>query len=220
MRGWQAELARLLEEHHLAAWSDRTGERASFAAGLAAFLAGIHDAQVIPIYGRDITDLEGLCYQLERSIPGEAPMRRRIDGPSGIVARLRSQTIIPGRPPLRNRYIVWHDPDAMIREDEALFGRLADAIAGVAAEAEFASDDYLLLTRAIYIGGETLRQYADLESGQLRRWLGDGASEPFWRVVSGIETPPVLAGPIARLLEDPGSLADEALFASIDALLN
>lgn len=220
MRGWQAELARVLDEHHLAAWSNQSGERASFAAGLAAFLAGIHDAQVIPIFGRDVTDLDGLCYQLERSIPGEAPMRRRIDGPSGVVARLRSQPVIPGRPPLRNRFIVWHDADAMIRADEELFGRLADAIAGVAAEAEFASDDYLLVTRVVYIGGENLREYADLESGQLRRWLSDGADEPFWRVVSGVDCPPVIGGPISRLLEDPESVADDALFASINALMN
>lgn len=220
MRGWQAELARLLDEHHLAAWSSGSGERAFFAAGLASFLAGIDQAQAIPLYGRDITDLDGLCYQLERSIPGQTPMRRRIDGPSGIVARLRSQPTIPGRPPLRLRYLLWHDPDAMIRADAALFGRLADAIAGVAAEAEYASDDYLLITRAVYIGSEDLRAYASDESGQLRRWLGDGSGEPFWRAVSGVEAPPVVAGPIARLLEDPGSVADEALFASIAALVS
>lgn len=219
MRGWQAELARVLDEHHLAAWSPSAADRAGFAAGLASFLAGIDQAQAIPLYGRDITDLEALCYQLERSIPGDTPMRRRIDGPSGVVARLRSQPAIPGRPPLRLRYLLWHDPDAMIRADEALFGRLADAIAGVAAEAEYASDDYLLITRAVYIGGDDLRQYAANDAGQLRRWLGDGSGDPFWRTVSGVEAPPVVAGPIARLLEDPESIAHDALMASFESLL-
>lgn len=219
MRGWQAELARVLDERHMAAWSGSAAQRASFASSLASFLAGIDQAQTIPLYGRDITDLDGFCYQLERSIPGDTPLRRRIDGPSGVVARLRSQPTVPGRPPLRMRYILWNDPDVLIRADDALFGRLADAIAGVAAEAEFASDDYLLITRVVYIGGEALRQYAELDEGQLRSWLGDGAGEPFWRTVSGVQAPPVIAGSIESLLEDPESIAHEALMASIQALI-
>lgn len=219
VRGWQAELTRLLDEHHLAAWSSQPGERASFAAGLASFLAGLADAQVVPIYGRSAADLESLCYQIERSIPGDGPMRRRIDGPSGLVSRLRKQPEIPGRPPLRHRFIVWHDPDEMIVRDAALFGRVADAIAGVAAEAEYASDDLLLITRAVYIGGSPLREYADDQSSQFNRWLSDSTEEPFWRAVTGIEQPPVLAGQISALLEDPESVAHKALMASLDALV-
>jgi len=218
IRGWQAELTRVLDEHHWVARSSQSGERASFAAGLASFLAGLDDTQVIPIYGRNATDLETLCYQIERSIPGDGPMRRRVDGPAGLVSRMRSQPVIPGRPPLRLRYFVWHDPDELIQNDPALFGRVADAIAGVAAEAEYASDDLLLITRAVYIGGKTLLEYAEDESGQLRSWLADGADEPFWRTVSGLDAPPVLTGPIGRLLADPESIAHDALMATIDSL--
>ena len=218
IRGWQAELTRVLDEHHLVAWSSQSGERASFAAGLASFLAGMDDAQVVPIYGRNATDLDSLCYQIERSIAGDGPMRRRVDGPAGLVSRFRSQPVIPGRPPLRLRYIVWHDPDELIQNDPKLFGQVADAIAGVAAEAEYASDDLLLITRAVYIGGQVLREYADDESGQLRTWLHAGSQEPFWRAVSGVEMPPVLTGQIGRLLDDPESIAHEALMASIESL--
>jgi hypothetical protein len=218
IRGWQAELTRVLDEHHLVAWSSQSGERASFAAGLASFLAGMDDAQVIPIYGRNASDLETFCYQIERSIAGDGPMRRRVDGPAGLVSRFRSQPVIPGRPPLRLRYFVWHDPDELIQNDPGLFGQIADAIAGVAAEAEYASDDYLMITRAVYIGGEALREYAEDESGQLRSWLRDFSEEPFWRAVSGVDVPPVLTGPIGKLLEDPESIAHEAMMASLESL--
>ena len=218
-RAWPAEVARLLEQHHLAAWAESPAERAAFAATLTAFLAGIKCAQVVPVFGHGAQDLEGLCYHLERSIPGAAPMRRRIHGPMGLVARLRAQDHLPGRPLLHTRYILWHDPDTLIERDEDLFARIADAIAGVAAEAEFASDDTLLVTRALYIGGRSLEGYAQLESGQLRSWLRDGSAEPFWRAATGIEAPPVLAAPLRNLLEDPASIADEMLLGSVRALM-
>ena len=216
--GWQAELASVLDEHHLAAWSASACERAAFAAGLGSFLAGLDDAQVIPIYGRSAPDLGGLCYQLERCIPGTGPMLLRIGGPRGVVSRLRSRPVIAGRSPLRFRYILWHDPDTMIESDAALFGRVADAIAGVAAESEYASDDLLLLTRAIYIGGEALAAYAAREDGQFQRWHDDGAGEPFWRAVSGLDRPPVVGSTLESLLADPGSIAQEAMLASLEAL--
>ncbi|HED52686.1 MAG TPA: hypothetical protein ENJ00_00590 [Phycisphaerales bacterium] len=216
--GWQAEIACLLDEHHLSAWSADSSKRANFAAGLGAFLAGLDDAQVIPIYGRSTPDLGGLCYQLERSIPGSGPMRPRIGGPRGVVARLRSRPVIAGRPPLRFRYILWHDPDAMIESDPDLFGRVADAIAGVAAESEYASDDLLLLTRAIYVGGESLAAYAARVDGQFRAWRDDGAGEPFWRVVSGLDEPPVIASDLDVLLESPSQIAQNAMLASLEAL--
>ena len=216
---WPAELARLLESHHLAAWSSRAAQRAAFAATLASFLAGVEDAQVVPLFGQGATDLESICYQLERSIPGSSPMRRRIDGPQGLVARLRAQDLTPGRPPTRSRYILWHDPDALIDADEPLFARIADAIAGVAAEAEYATDDYLLITRVVYVGSEALRAYADRDSGQLRSWLRDGSAEPFWQAATGLDAPPLLTAPIQSLLEDPASIADEMLLESVRALM-
>lgn len=216
---WPAELARLLESHHLAAWSSKPAERAAFAATLASFLAGVKAAQVVPLFGQGATDLESICYQLERSIPGSSPMRRRIDGPQGLVSRLRAQDLAPGRPPTRFRYILWHDPDTMIERDEDLFGRIADAIAGVAAEAEYATDDHLLITRAIYVGAEALRANADRESGPLRSWLHGGSAEPFWQAVTGLDAPPLLAAPIQSLLEDPASIADNLLLESVHALM-
>jgi hypothetical protein len=106
--------------------------------------------------------------------------------------------------------------DVLLESDRSLFGAVADAIAGVAAESEYASDDLLLLTRAVYVGGPVLAGYAADGSGQLRSWLSDGAAEPFWRVVTGIDRPPVLSAPIGLLLRDAEGLATSLLLASLD----
>ena len=80
----------------------------------------------------------------------------------------------------------------LLREDADLFGRLADAFAGVAAEAEYVCDDLLLIHRAVYVGGVHLADYAENSLGQLRCWYPDDPEEPFWQLVTGIERPPVL----------------------------
>lgn len=214
---WEAEVVRLTDDRHLAAWSDDGEERVSFAGRLGAFLQGISDAEVIRLFGGTITGLDSLCHQLERSIPGAGPMRRRISGPSGVASRLRHRTSFLGRPPVRSRYIIWHDVDVLIESDRSLFGAVADSIAGVAAESEYASDDLLLLTRAVYVGGRSLAEYAGDSACQLRSWLSDGAAEPFWRVVTGIDRPPVMSAPIGVLVQDAEGLATSLLLSSLDA---
>lgn len=188
---WEPEVTALLDDHHLAAWSDSTRRRIHFAAALGHFLGAQPDAEVCPLYGRHITDLDSFCYQLERALPGR-PLERRIDGPDGVVSLLRSRYTFRHRPASKYRYLVWSDPDALIRTDAALFGQLMDAIAGVSAEQEFTSDELLILHRAVLVGGPVLGIYAEDGRGQLRSWLDDGAGEPFWQVVTGLETPPVM----------------------------
>lgn len=214
--GWEAEVARLTETRHLAAWSGEVDQRVVFAARLGAFWQGQSGVEVIRLFGRAIRTIDDVCEQIERSIPADEPMRRQIGGRSGIAARLRHRIDVPGMALAQYRYIIWHDADDLINADPGLFAAITDAVSGVAAESEFVCDDLLLLTRAVYVGGPALAAMAQDEQGPFCQWQHDGVAEPFWRVVSGIERPPVLAAPIGKLLDDPETLANELLLADLD----
>lgn len=196
---WQPEVTALLDEHHLVAWSESPRRRLMFAATLARFLEGLRDAELVSLYGRHIVDVESLCYQMERAIPG-GPLDRQVGGPTGLASLLRARDGFPGRPASKFRYIMWHDADTLVREDHGLFGQAADALAGVSAELEYVSDDALLIQRVVYVGGPLLSVYAENPRGQLRSWLGDGQGEAFWRVVTGVERPSVRVVHIDKLL--------------------
>jgi hypothetical protein len=188
---WEPDVAQLLDEHHLVGWSSNARRRVHFAACLSHFLSLQPDTEVLPLYGRFITDLDSFCHQLERVLPG-VPIQRRIDGPDGVVALLRSRHTFRFRPASKHRFYIWNDADVLLRADHRLFGRLVDALAGVAAEAEFASDELLLVQRAAFIGSPMLDLYGENPKGQFRAWYDDGMGEPFWKMVSGLEAPPVL----------------------------
>jgi len=173
----------------MVAWSDVPARRTQFAVGLAQFLGLQRDAEVCVFYGKHIADLDAFCHQLERSIPGPS-LERRFEGTAGIASLLRSRETMRGRPATKFRYYIWHDADALLLKNHRLFGQIVDAIAGVAAEAEYVSDDLLLLHRAVYIGSSVLDVYAEDPRGQFQNWFDDGAGDPFWKVVTGIERPP------------------------------
>lgn len=183
----------------MSAWSVAPGRRVRFAVSLAQFLQAQRDTEVCCLYGRHITDLESFCYQLERAIPGPS-LDCRVDGPNGVTALLRTRESFPGRPATKFRYYLWHDADILLRRDQALFGRLVDAIAGVAAEAEYASDDMLLLHRAVFVGGSALDDYAKDPTSQFRRWFDDGLGEPFWKVVTDLPKPPFRRFNVDRMI--------------------
>src|SRR5687767_11245083 len=82
---WQAEVLRLLEESHLAAWTPLASHRVRFGAGLAQFVQGMSEVETCSLQGRAIASLDDLCSQLERSIPGPA-LDRRISGRRGLVS--------------------------------------------------------------------------------------------------------------------------------------
>jgi len=187
--GWQPDVMRLLDEHHLAAWSNHARLRLDFATSLGRFLAAQTDTEVCNFYGRYITNLDSFCHQLERLLTGPT-LDRRIDGPRGVTSLLRAHEPVGPARPSRFRFYIWHDADVLVRADHGLFGRLVDALAGVAAEAEYVDDDALLLHRSIFIGGGLLDVYADDPKGQLQSWHDDGHAEPFWEVVTGIAKPP------------------------------
>lgn len=196
---WQPDVTQLLDEHHMAAWTDDPRVRVLFSTRLGHFLETQRDTEVVTFYGRFITDLESFCYQLESALPGQ-PLARRIHGNGGIVTLLRQRETFQFRAPPKFRYYVWHDCDVLIKRDPVLFGRLADALMGVAAENEYASDDALMVQRVVFMGGRVLREYAMDGRGQLRSWYDDGHPDPFWRVVTGIDAPAVQTYQIDKLV--------------------
>jgi hypothetical protein len=196
---WQPDVVQLLDEHHLIAISDSPRRRMHFAVTIGQFLQGLRDAEVCTLYGRYITDVESFCYQLERAIPGPL-LDRRIDGPRGLTSLLRSRQIYRGRTPSKFRFYIWHDADVLLSEDESLFARIVDAVSGVAAESEYASEDVLLIHRAVYVGSPILSAYADSVEGQFQSWASDSEyDDPFWKVVTGLERPPFARFPIDGL---------------------
>jgi len=196
---WQPDVTQLMDEQHLAAWSDDPRTRVTFATRLSHFLETQRDTEVINFYGRFITDLESFCYQLESAMPGPA-LSRRIHGPTGIISLLRERETFRFRAPPKFRYYVWHDSDNLIERDRQLFGQLADAVLGVAAETEYVSDDALMIQRAVFLGGPALKLYSEDPAGQLRSWHDDGQPEPFWRALTGVDRPKVGVWEISRLV--------------------
>ena len=185
---WQADVTQLLDEHHLVAWSDLPQRRMQFAVSLGQFLGSQRDTEVCVFYGKYITDLESFCHQLERNVPGPS-LQRRLEGGGGIADLLRQRASFRGRPETKHRFYIWHDADVLLRANHKLFGRIVDAISGVAAEAEYVSEDVLLLHRAVYVGGSVLDVYAEDARGQFQAWADDGQGEPFWKVVTNIDHP-------------------------------
>lgn len=196
---WQPEAMALLDERHLVVWSHAQSRRTHFAASLAQFLGAQRETDVVTLYGRFIKDLESFCHQLERSIPVDR-LERRVDGTDGVTDALRSRESVRGRSVARCRYLVWNDADVLLRADAALFGRLVDAMLGVSAEAEFASEDLLLIQRCVFVGGAALADYAERSEGQFKTWLPDGLGEPFWALVTGVDEPHVQTSHIDGLM--------------------
>jgi hypothetical protein len=185
---WQADVTALLDEHHLAAWSDLPQRRTQFAVSLGQFLGSQRDTEVCVFYGKFITDLESFCYQLERAVPGPS-LERAIEGETGIVSLLRARASIKGRPETKYRFYIWHDADVLLRHNKALFGQIVDAMAGVAAEAEYVSDDLLLIHRSVLVGSSLLEIYSEDANAQFNAWLRDGNGEPYWQMVTGLARP-------------------------------
>lgn len=196
---WQPEVLQYLESNHLVAWSEHARRRLRFAVMLSQFLQGQREAEVCTLYGRNITDLDSFCHQLERALPGP-PLERRIDGPRGITSLLRSRESFRGRPASKFRFYIWHDADVLLAADHRLFGSILDAIAGVGAEAEFVSDDLLLVHRSVLVGGAGLDAYAEDPLGQCQAWAMDDQGEPFWRLVTGVDAPTFMRYHIDTLL--------------------
>ena len=128
-----------------------------------------------------------------------ARLERRIDGPGGVTELLRRSDPTDGWRPARFRHLIWADADVLLRADAHLFEQVADAMIGIAAEAEYTRDGLLQLQRTVFVGGLILEEYAHTRASVFQSWLGDGHDEPFWQIVSGLSRPPVAVRPIEGL---------------------
>lgn len=185
---WQPEVLAKLETHHVAACSPDSGQRTRFGAQLQQYLAAQAGTEVLVLHGRNILDLEGLCAQLERMIPVDK-LARTIDGAHGVAAVLRSRSTMGTGPGPRQRFFLWHDADVLLRHNPALFGKIAEAMAGVSAELEYAGDGPLLIQRCVYMGGPRLATEARRPDSLLNRWADEGPGVPFWSLVTGEKHP-------------------------------
>lgn len=204
---WLAEAAARLEETHLVAWSRNLALRERFGLEMAWYLQRMPQTQTCVLAGATIRDLEGFCRQLDAGLRGGGggaggggrPVRRDLHGRGGVIDRLRQRRrelpILGDVDIVKHRYYVWRDADVLLRADARLFGQIADALMGVAAEAEYADEDRLLIHRVVFVGGPALDAYADDERGQFSRWLsprcGGGRGGRAWVGLTGVEVPPV-----------------------------
>ncbi len=176
---WHAAGEALLDEHHVVAVSDDEATRIHFGTHVAIQAEQMTDVEVCPIYGRFVRNLDDLVYTLSRAMPAMQPVEPTIEGVIDTCRRHRRGT--------KRRYIIWHGADTLAREQPQLFHQAADAMMGVAAEQEYASEDLLVITRCLFIGPPALA-----EQPAFRNWWAEGDEPPLWQVISGIDQPPVL----------------------------
>lgn len=187
---WQPEVVRLTDESHLVAWDADGESRDRFVQGLAFYLSLQRDTQAVVLEGRRITSLESFCEELERALPGKRPVARTILGRGGVADHLKRRHQPISSRAAKFRYYLWRDADALLRADPVLFGQLVEALAGVAAEAEYADDDLLLIQRAILVGTPALDIYGEDSRGQFRTWLSHAGQPGRWQRRSGLDRPP------------------------------
>lgn len=198
---WPADVQALLAEEHLAAWTPIARQATGFSASLRHYLALQPDTEVWSISGRTMTTLDDIAAALESTVPC-GPISPTIDGPRGITEALRHRAGSGYGSLARFRYVLWTDVDEMLERDPDTFGALADALIGVAAESEYASDELLMIHRNVFVGGEALGEYASDPRGQLRRWRRDTPGQrPFWECVTQLPAPPVNVRRVERLLQ-------------------
>lgn len=187
----QAELAQKLEEVHLSAWSADALVRSRFVAELAAGLSRLDDTNVSILPGSAITDLYSFCTQLETALGCER-IRRSIEGPRGVVEALSFQPESSNGRALRRRFLIWDDAQVLLKANPSLFSRVVEAMLGVSAQLEYASDDLLLLQRIVVVGTPTLDLYAEDRRSALSRWSSARAGAPTWKTLTGLQAPPVV----------------------------
>ncbi len=186
---WQLACGQCLEERHVCAWSPSAVDRDHFVHDIQTMLSRIEGTEVCRVDGQSISTLAHLTQQLADTL-NVGTILPSIDGRHGLVDALRRHPARDGVP-VRRRCIIWTDAHVLLRRDHRLFGRVIDAIMGVSGEGEFVDDDVLLLQRLILVGRPALDLYAEDPKGQLCSWYSESGETPFWKVITGLDCPPV-----------------------------
>lgn len=195
---WATDAAQLLEERHLVAWSASAPARGQFVRQLTSYLSSLADTETVVIDGSRVESFDQFARQLgvdADDMPGSGMGEEQ-----SVIDALRRRRLGRAGRPFKRRFIIWNDANATLARSAPLFGRLVDAVLGVAAEDEYASEELLLIQRAIFIGSAALDVYAEDPRGQFRSWLADGHSPALWHVVTGLDKPAVLSRSIERLV--------------------
>ena len=148
------------------------------------------DTQVCVIDGLQTHDIPSFGRELGAAL-GVDVRKHPIDSLEAVVWALRRRFTPADRSPVKRRFIVWSEAQELLRQDPRAFSQLVDAMMGVAAESEFASEDLLLLQRCVFIGRSALDVYAEDPTAQFRSWLSEGGEKPLWSIVSGLDAPRV-----------------------------
>jgi len=179
----------LLDEHHLVVVAEAMGDRRAFARGLAGELEPMPETRVVQLNTAEDQSIEGICRQLEGQL-GHRRLahRRRIQrSTAGLIDFLRDFAFDEKR-----QYFIWEEADALLEADVRLFGRVANALLGAAAEREYVSAERLVLQRVIFLGGDKLGAYAEESAGQFCSWELDDGSCPFLSVLPFVSRPSIL----------------------------
>ena len=185
-----------LDERHVVVVARSAAQRAEAASQLAHHIGDLPETQLVQIDGARVEDLRGLRAELDRELPDPAgrALKPSFDGPGGVLARLREPPRAVEGHHIKRRFYLWRDADVLLKASPSSFSVCIDAIAGVAAEAEYASDDLLLIHRLVLVGGPGLaRCHADAR-GPLRAWRPAST----WPRVTGIDGPNFLLLGVAR----------------------
>ena len=175
---WYPQAQALTDDHHLVAVSDDETRRVQFGSYLAMQAERLRDTEVCPIYGRFVRSIEELAYMIQRGTATRQPLPATLEGITETLRHVHRTT--------RRRVVVWHDAQVLAERDPTLFWQVADVMMGVAAEQEFASEDLLVLSRCLFIGTPAL-----LGQAAFGAWWHEGAGQPLWQVITGLERPPV-----------------------------
>ena len=181
---WPADVAQLLDEHHLVVIGDSAARRAALAQSLRLHLDELEGSRAVVLNGTHCRGLDDFCLLLENSLSGPARIPRSIPG---LVEFLRNGTVSA-----HHFYLLWQDADVLLETDVELFGRIANVLLAVATEHEQLNPDVLTLQRTVFLGSDKLGAYAELETGQFQAWLEESQAPDLWEIEACVPRPPVL----------------------------
>lgn len=177
----------VLNEAHLLAWSDDPAVRNRFADELTWYLRHLPQNDTIELDAAGVTSFAQLIDRLRPSLSPDHTLEPRIEGRHGFIEALRR------RPPdpVKHRFVIWRDADALLDADPEAFARCADAIFGVSAETEYANEDRLILLRGIFLGSARLHAASREPNSPFARWWRKEHEKPLWAAITGVSKPKV-----------------------------